>query len=365
MASASSEICEAPAPVNNTVAHALLGEHLTSLSLALGVSGTSIHIIGVSLGAHVGGLVGHFHGGRLGQITALDPAGPKYTRASPEERLDPGDALFVEAIHTDADNFGIRIPVGHIDYFVNGGKDQPGCPRFFSAGYNFLICDHMRAVHLYISALNHPCPIVGFPCANHQDFLNGHCLDCAEPFLSSCPRIGLLEQAGVNASRLPPEVKVFLMTGPSAPFCVYHSLVEFHLWKKRNRVTSIEISFSSNSTKDTAKITIPEDQETGKQLLAHRVPLCQINSVTLKYIPKNRFWSKDEPSVVGKFCVAPLPLNSREAREEVFPITSVSLCNSFCICEREKLQRLFSRSFLKFFPQDKMEGIGLHNLEDT
>ncbi|XP_053791685.1 phospholipase A1 member A isoform X4 [Vidua chalybeata] len=243
-----------PSAVENVTQLALAISQFISKLLALGVSGTSIHIIGVSLGAHVGGLVGHFHGGRLGRITALDPAGPKYTRASPEERLDPGDALFVEAIHTDADNFGIRIPVGHIDYFVNGGKDQPGCPRFISAG--------------------------------------------------------LLEQAGVNMSRLPQEVKVFLMTSPSAPFCVYHSLVEFQLQKKRNRVTSIEISFSSNSTKDTAKITIPKDQETGKRLLAHRVPLCQINSVTLKYIPKNLFWSKDEPSIVGKFCVAPLPLNS-------------------------------------------------------
>lgn len=37
-------------------------------------------------------------------VSALDPAGPKYTRASPEERLDPGDALFVEAIHTDSDS---------------------------------------------------------------------------------------------------------------------------------------------------------------------------------------------------------------------------------------------------------------------
>ncbi|XP_068038047.1 phospholipase A1 member A isoform X3 [Anomalospiza imberbis] len=269
-----------PSAVENVTQLALAISQFISKLLALGVSGTSIHIIGVSLGAHVGGLVGHFHGGRLGRITALDPAGPKYTRASPEERLDPGDALFVEAIHTDADS------------------------------YNFLICDHMRAVHLYISALSHPCPIVGFPCASHQDFLNGHCLDCAKPFLSSCPRIGLLEQAGVNMSRLPQEVKVFFMTSPSAPFCVYHSLVEFQLQKKRNRVTSIEISFSSNSTKDTAKITIPKDQETGKRLLAHRVPLCQINSVTLKYIPKNLFWSKDEPFIVGKFCVAPLPLNS-------------------------------------------------------
>ncbi|RMC07667.1 hypothetical protein DUI87_17144 [Hirundo rustica rustica] len=283
-----------PSAVENVTQLALAISQFISKLLALGVSGTSIHIVGVSLGAHVAGMVGHFHGGRLGRITALDPAGPKYTRASPEERLDPGDALFVEAIHTDADNFGIRIPVGHIDYFVNGGKDQPGCPRFISAGYNFLICDHMRAVHLYISALNHPCPIMGFPCASHQDFLNGHCLDCAEPFLSSCPRI------------------------------VHHSLVEFHLQKKRNRVTSIEISFSSNSTKDTAKITIPKDEETGKHLLAHRVPLCQINSVTLKYIPKNRFWSKDEPSIVGKFCVAPLPLNSRSDMVEYTPSAIVT-----------------------------------------
>ncbi|XP_009478703.2 phospholipase A1 member A [Pelecanus crispus] len=298
-----------PAAVENGIQLALSISQFISKLLALGVSGTSIHIIGVSLGAHVGGLVGHFHGGQLGRITGLDPAGPKYTRASHEERLDPGDALFVEAIHTDADNFGIRIPVGHIDYFVNGGKDQPGCPPI-SAGYKYLICDHMRAVELYVSALKHSCPILAFPCSSHQDFLNGRCLDCVDPFLFSCPRIGLLEQAGVNMRKLPKEVKVYLMTSPSAPFCVHHSLVEFHLQKKRNRVTSIEITFHSNSTKDTAKITIPKHQEMGKRLLAHRVPLCQINSVSLKYLSKNQFWGKDESFIVGKFCAAPLPLDS-------------------------------------------------------
>lgn len=85
----------------------------------------------------------------------------------------------------------------------------------FLAGYNFLICDHVRAVHLYISALSHPCPIVGFPCASHQDFLNGHCLDCAEPFLSSCPRIGT-----VPAWELPgADDNTFLMVSVQSTGC--------------------------------------------------------------------------------------------------------------------------------------------------
>ncbi|XP_054337975.1 phospholipase A1 member A isoform X2 [Pongo pygmaeus] len=321
--------------------------------LVLGVSESSIHIIGVSLGAHVGGMVGQLFGGQLGQITGLDPAGPEYTRASVEERLDAGDALFVEAIHTDTDNLGIRIPVGHVDYFVNGGQDQPGCPTFFYAGYSYLICDHMRAVHLYISALENSCPLMAFPCASYKAFLAGRCLDCFNPFLLSCPRIGLVEQGGVKIEPLPKEVKVYLLTTSSAPYCkgqqvpgvspwprlytqsmlatltlrapasmllkgesgchtVHHSLVEFHLKELRNKDTNIEVTFLSSNVTSSSKITIPKQQRYGKGIIAHATPQCQINQVKFKFQSSNRVWKKDRTTIIGKFCTALLPVNDRE-----------------------------------------------------
>ncbi|XP_026349863.1 phospholipase A1 member A isoform X1 [Ursus arctos] len=331
--------------------------------LELGVPESSIHIIGVSLGAHVGGVVGHLYKGQLGRITGLDPAGPEYTKASLEERLDPGDALFVEAVHTDADNLGIRIPVGHVDYFVNGGQDQPGCPTFIHAGYSYLICDHMRAVHLYISALENSCPFVAFPCVNYKAFLAGQCLDCFNPFLLSCPRIGLMEQSSVKIEPLPKEVKVFLLTTAQAPYCglcaASHASLLHRLdstpashppsirrpstprasryCKERSRTLGnfhdecITASWSficrsqgtrtpSSPSPSLAAMLLPwprspctpRQELQGKGVIAHANPQCQINQVKLKFHSSHRVWRKDRTTIVGKFCTAPLPVNDNK-----------------------------------------------------
>lgn len=69
---------------------------------------------------------------RCNFIQGLDAAEPHFSNTSPMVRLDPTDATFVIAIHTDCNPFisgglGITQPVAHIDFYPNGGRNQPGC----------------------------------------------------------------------------------------------------------------------------------------------------------------------------------------------------------------------------------------------
>lgn len=49
----------------------------------------------------------------------------------PDSRLDITDAQFVDIIHSEG---RFTVPIGHIDFFPNGGLEQPGC----EGGYHFL-----------------------------------------------------------------------------------------------------------------------------------------------------------------------------------------------------------------------------------
>lgn len=62
-----------------------------------------VHIIGHSIGSHIAGYVGKsFKHRKLGHITALDPAAPNFEGMPKSVRVDRSDALFVDAIHTNA-----------------------------------------------------------------------------------------------------------------------------------------------------------------------------------------------------------------------------------------------------------------------
>ncbi|KTF72911.1 hypothetical protein cypCar_00048594, partial [Cyprinus carpio] len=141
----------------------------------------------IDLGAHISGFTGASFEGRIGRITALDPAGPEFNGRSAVDRLDPTDAQFVEALHTDMDALGYRDVLGHIDYYANGGADQPGCPRTIFSGSQYFKCDHQRSVFLYMSSLTDSCPITAYPCDSYTLFQDGECMDCGRFAPDGCP----------------------------------------------------------------------------------------------------------------------------------------------------------------------------------
>ncbi|XP_056145621.1 phospholipase A1 member A isoform X2 [Lampris incognitus] len=271
----------------------------------------SFHFIGVSLGAHVSGFVGTLFEGKIGRITGLDPAGPMFRGADKFDRLDPSDAQFVEAIHTDSDYFGISIPVGHVDFFLNGGMDQAGCARSRFASilvyfpvYGYVICDHMRALHAYVSALNGSCPLTGIPCSSYEHFLAGRCLGCKGVLNGTCPTIGLSENSGITVSPIPEEQKVFLLTTSAPPYCAHHILLDLEVWPL-DKSAEVEVTLKSKSLGTENRLRLSTDTTAYRRVLAHPVALCEINSIQLRNTGA-RFYRQAEIHVLS-VCISEFP----------------------------------------------------------
>ncbi|XP_053611460.1 phospholipase A1 member A-like [Plodia interpunctella] len=134
-----------------------LGQFIRYLVGVTGASYDTIHLVGFSLGAHLVGNAGRELEGRLARITALDPAGPLWVFNS--NRVNSKDAKYVEGIHTNGGLIGLGYgsPVGHVDFFPNGGSSQPSCLT--------PICDHNRAWELFAASVsyNH---LIGRKCSN-------------------------------------------------------------------------------------------------------------------------------------------------------------------------------------------------------
>ena len=118
----------------------LVADFIHKLTTLIGVSPSSMHCIGHSLGAHTCGFVGkNIKSPKLAQISGLDPAGPAF--AKNDTRLHQTDASLVTVIHTCAGFLTTEgiIPIeltgllgntdhlGHFDFSPNGGTKQPGC----------------------------------------------------------------------------------------------------------------------------------------------------------------------------------------------------------------------------------------------
>ncbi|CAH1269464.1 PNLIP [Branchiostoma lanceolatum] len=196
-----------------------------------GIPFGSLHLIGFSFGAHVAGLVGHGLRRQVGRITALDPASPGYEMNPPEARLDHTDAIFVDVIHTDGqapflDGVGlaIRDPIGHVDFYPNGGLDQPGCEGF---SLKFSACEHKKANVYFLDSVDaSTAPLRAYRCQSYERFLAGKCMSC---------RGNRCMDMGMGSTKIPrrKHVKMFLQTRADPPCRVYHYSVRMHFRRGR------------------------------------------------------------------------------------------------------------------------------------
>ncbi|XP_053678359.1 pancreatic triacylglycerol lipase [Anopheles nili] len=196
-----------------------------------------VHLLGHSLGSHLCGYAGYHlqkdFGLKLGRITGLDPAEPLFSDTDPLVRLDRSDAQFVDVIHSDASEWvskgglGMYQPIGHVDFYPNGGYNQPGCSdpmnkfirkhdeSFFWGFQEFFGCNHLRCHQFFTDSIVNKCPFVGIGCGSYAQFLRGECFECDRDG-HYCIDFGLKAKESYN--RL---IESGVMTEPNAPLSVY------------------------------------------------------------------------------------------------------------------------------------------------
>jgi len=118
----------------------------------------NVHLIGFSLGAHVAGYAGA-ELKNLSRITGLDPAGPLFENQDSKTRLDSTDAKFVDVIHSNGENLilgglGSWQPMGHVDYYPNGGRMQKGCSNLFVGAVTDIIwCEYLLVYIIFVTEI--------------------------------------------------------------------------------------------------------------------------------------------------------------------------------------------------------------------
>lgn len=136
------------------------------LQLRNDVTLDQFHIIGLSLGAQVAGLIHrYFQRGNFVRVTGLDPAMPLFAR---KNMLNVRSGQFVDVIHTNAGLKGQLAAIGHVDFYGNFGVVQPGC------GYN-TSCSHVRSVEYYAESIVSEVGFWSQPCSDVLSYYFGKC----------------------------------------------------------------------------------------------------------------------------------------------------------------------------------------------
>lgn len=99
----------------------------------------------------------------------MDPALPSFTDAKPGERISIDDAKHVQIIHTNGGFLGFDKPIGHFDYYPNGGVFQLGCEE------DDFTCSHSRSAAYFAESIQNPKGFYAYRCNSYEDYQNRLC----------------------------------------------------------------------------------------------------------------------------------------------------------------------------------------------
>lgn len=224
----------------------------------------NVHMFGHSLGAHLSGYTGDTlqrqFGTKLGRITAMDPAEPSFTDTDPIVRLDRNDARFVDVVHTDTlpitrGGLGMPAAIGHVDFYPNGGYNNPGCDRpvehyiaqeegsFFWGVQQFLSCNHMRSHEFVTEAIKSKQTQKAIICDSYEQFLTGECFSCIGNDNGHCIDFGLNSERsyrkmiGLSDITKGTPLKAYFMTSAKPPYFQAHYRLTVHVSDSEDSVT--------------------------------------------------------------------------------------------------------------------------------
>ncbi|KAL0883718.1 hypothetical protein ABMA27_015833 [Loxostege sticticalis] len=155
----------------------LIGEYLAALT-DHGLAANRLEMLGASLGAHISSYAAEkfmdLTGTKLNRLSALDPAGPCFRNLPYSRRLNHHVARRVDVLHTNIDGFGIADPLGHVDFYANGGEYQHAIKKEFLLPC-LVYCSHTRSAFYWIKAYMNPEEFVAVRCDSVTSARRGDC----------------------------------------------------------------------------------------------------------------------------------------------------------------------------------------------
>lgn len=153
----------------------LVAEVLVQLTEA-GLNPGTLELLGFSLGGQTISYIARNYqiltGRNISAIVSLEPSGPCYRNLDETDRLAASNADFVQVIHTNIDGYGMATPMGHVDFYVNGGEYQPSDIMFYPCTST---CSHFRVLPLWLAILKNPGKFLGIKCNNIQEARDSDC----------------------------------------------------------------------------------------------------------------------------------------------------------------------------------------------